>query len=304
MKTLLITDLDNTLYNWVDYFAPSFRGMAKVLSREMGVPIDVLLEDFKKVFAYRGSLEYSFAVQELDICKKFRSEEVKNFVDIAKTVFSMIRQKNLKPYDDVENTLKWATNSGVLIVGVTNAPVFHAEMRLKQLRIDKYFVGLAGWEGNEIPQDEYTQKIHQKFETGKYNSRINRMWSLPKEELKPNPFAYLRIIYELGISHKTTYVIGDSIGKDLEPAIKIGAIGIWAKYGTEFRRENFETLLKITNWSEEKIKNTYEARTKEPHFVVNSFSEIRKIVKPQQLKLDFDDENIIERRNCILKSNQ
>ncbi len=59
MKTLLITDLDNTLYNWVDYFAPSFRGMAKALSREMGVSLDGLFEDFKEVFSRRGSLEYS-----------------------------------------------------------------------------------------------------------------------------------------------------------------------------------------------------------------------------------------------------
>lgn len=49
-RPILITDLDNTLYNWVDYFAPSFRGMVHAISREMNLDEEKIYSGFKEVF--------------------------------------------------------------------------------------------------------------------------------------------------------------------------------------------------------------------------------------------------------------
>lgn len=284
-KPVLLTDLDNTIYNWVDFFAPSFRAMVHVLAKETKIEEEAIIKDFKHVYNKRASLEYSFSVQELKIFQKLPKDEVENLIRIAKGTFSRVREKNLKPYDGVKETLKWIREGGTEIVGVTNAPLFHAEMRLKQLRLDSLFTGLAGWEGHGIPNRYLTKKIKERIEENRYKSRIKHKWELSKEELKPNPFCYLRVINELHISHKAAYVIGDSLYKDIKPAIEIGAIGILAKYGKDFSTKNFQTLLKITNWDKEKISNVYDKKSIIPTFTVNSFSEIRKIVQPPQLRL-------------------
>src|SRR5205085_4474173 len=63
--SVLLTDLDNTLYDWTSYFVPSFRAMVVCLNRETGESIDNLMADFASVFRRHGSVEYSFAIEEL-----------------------------------------------------------------------------------------------------------------------------------------------------------------------------------------------------------------------------------------------
>jgi FMN phosphatase YigB (HAD superfamily) len=285
MQTLLITDLDNTLYNWIDFFAPSFRAMVHVLARAMKVSEDVLIESFRDVYTKRGSLEYSFSIQELDIIKNYSEEEILKILELGQKVFSIVRRKNLKPYEGVKETLEQLYQGGVLIVGVTNAPLYHAKMRLMQLKIDRYFYGLGGWEGNIMPQDQYTKEIVNKEKTGKYKTKIGKSWAFSKEEMKPNPFAYLHIISQLMVSHRKTYVLGDSLSKDILPAKKIGAIGIWAKYGTEYDKKNFETLLKITHWDKNKINEVYNDSSVDPDYIINSFSELKNIIELPQRSL-------------------
>src|SRR5258708_11041971 len=98
MQRLLITDLDNTLYNLIDYFGPSFRGMVHALSRETKIDEEILNKNFKQVFLKRESLEYGFAVQELEIFQALPPEQVFKLIELAQAVFKRARQKNLKPY--------------------------------------------------------------------------------------------------------------------------------------------------------------------------------------------------------------
>lgn len=285
----LLTDLDNTIYNWVDYFAPSFRAMVHVLSRELEVDEEQLLGQFKDVYGRQGSLEYAFAVQELAICKDMEKAEVERLVRVAKGAFSRVREKNLLPYPDVEDTLSWFTRSGVQIVGVTNAPVFQAKGRLKQLNIDRYFYGLAAWEGHRIPVDdlEITKEIQRRDSSGNYTSAIpeQRIWPLSAEEVKPSSSGYIKIITDLGVSPDQVYVVGDSLGKDLAPAIEIGAVSIWARYGKIVQEKNMATLFAITHWSEAKIQTTYSEDSIVPAHTIDSFGDLRKIVVTPQLAL-------------------
>ena len=54
---------------------------------------------------------------------------------------------------------------------------------------------------------------------------------------------------QLEVSPRDAIVVGDSVQKDLAPAMAMGATGVWARYGTEFERRNFDTLLSLTMWS-------------------------------------------------------
>ena len=57
---VLITDLDNTLYNFVDFFGPAFRAMVHALSKTYGLDEVELVDEFKEVFAHTGTIEFAF----------------------------------------------------------------------------------------------------------------------------------------------------------------------------------------------------------------------------------------------------
>src|SRR5262245_33864374 len=99
---LLILDLDNTLYNWVDFYAPSFRAMVHVLAKATGFGEDALYDDFKQVYKDKRSLEYAFSVQELSLLRDRPTEEMDRLIALAKGAFSRVREAHLKPYPGVK----------------------------------------------------------------------------------------------------------------------------------------------------------------------------------------------------------
>lgn len=285
-QPVILVDLDNTIYNWIDYFCPSFRGMVHALSKDLGIEEDVIIHDFRRVYIEKGTIEYAFAVQSLALCRSMPSPEIERLVRIAKGAFSRVREKNLQPYEGVRETLIWAVNEGIAVIAVTNAPVFQAQRRLRKLKLDRLFTGIAGWNAYEVPEDfTWTRKIKQNEGNGKYRTYIDKLWFLSANELKPGISGYERIMEELQVSAEKTYIIGDSLKKDIAPAVEIGAVSIWARYGQQCDSKNFDTLLKITNWSQEEISSTYQQRPVTPDFTVDSFAEIRKIVPASQLTL-------------------
>ncbi|MCL4299776.1 MAG: HAD family hydrolase [Anaerolineae bacterium] len=286
MTQIILTDLDNTIYNWVDYFAPSFRGMVHALSKRTGIAEDNIIANFKRVYGQEETLEYAFSVQKLEMCRGKSEDEIKELVRVAKGAFSRVRGKNLKPYPNVKETLVAFKKENIPIIGVTNAPIFQAERRLRQLRLDGLFYGLVGWQGRDVPEDyPWTKEIKQRAEQGKYPTRITEKWSLTPDKLKPNSFGYLKVIEKLGVDIEQVYCVGDSLHKDIKPALELGAIGIWARYGQSYKPENFETLLAITYWSQERISAVYEEKVVTPTFIIDDFSELRDIVRGPQLYL-------------------
>jgi phosphoglycolate phosphatase len=56
-QKLLITDLDNTLYDWVTFFTASFRSMVTELTSMLETSEDNLLEEFKSIHQRCGNSE-------------------------------------------------------------------------------------------------------------------------------------------------------------------------------------------------------------------------------------------------------
>lgn len=64
-QKLLITDLDNTLYDWVTFFSAAFRSMVGELNKLLDVPEETILSEFKTIHQRYGNSEQPFAVLEL-----------------------------------------------------------------------------------------------------------------------------------------------------------------------------------------------------------------------------------------------
>lgn len=279
MRALLLTDLDNTLYNWVDFFAPSFRAMVRALGKSARVTEDRLYEDFRAVYRQHATLEYAFAVQELRCLSNLTPETLDGLVDVANGAFIRVRKRNLTPYPGVRETLQWAGKNGVFVVGVTNAHEHHATARLKKIGLSHLFHGLVAQENYEIPENsDRTQAILSKENVGRYLMS----WVLSAGQLKPRTTAYKIAMERLGVCPENTYVVGDSQHKDLQPAADLGCKAIWAAYGTRVKPKNLETVLAITPWSARETSDFFSDPKLNLYATLESFSELRQLISPPQ----------------------
>ncbi len=272
---VLITDLDNTLYNWDDYFAPSFRAMVHFLSKETGIDEDVIFSDYRYVYREHDSIEFSKSTQELAFLRDYSSSRREKLAKTAAIVFGQTGRVYLHPYEGVLETLSWAVRVGIKLICVTNAPLVIAENRLQRLKMSGYFSGLAGyltdWKETEF--------------RGRSKKRI--YWGLQKEELNSKRVAYEKIAGTLKLSPKSMYIIGDNLEKDVEPAIDLGAIGIWAKYGKECKPKSLETIRKISTLKKGEVNVEKKHAVPKKAIVVDKFKEIKKIIhQPPQITLE------------------
>ncbi len=261
---VLITDLDNTLYNWVDYFAPCFRAMVHFLSKETETEKETIVEDFRRVYKEHENIEFSFSVQELQTLKKLPSKKIDEAVKGARAVFVRTGRKYLSPYNGVRETLLWAYKGGVKIFCCTNAPINLAQFRLRQLHLSRYFSGFVG----RLPPSNTLSRSKNKI-----------YYPLEPQLLKPSIFGYKAILESFGNSTLDVYVVGDSYEKDLIPALSIGAKGIFARYGRECNQNNIDTIRKISTKGGNQKRDLDELEFDERIIIIDSFSEILNIIK-------------------------
>jgi hypothetical protein len=70
----VVTDLDNTLYPWVDYVVPSLEAMVDSLVATTGLPRIRIVQALKAVYTQYESNEYPFAIQESELFAPYRSD--------------------------------------------------------------------------------------------------------------------------------------------------------------------------------------------------------------------------------------
>ncbi|MEW8074125.1 MAG: hypothetical protein AB2794_13295 [Candidatus Thiodiazotropha endolucinida] len=277
-RSLLLTDLDNTLYNFIDYFGPSLRAMVHALSRKYEIDEETLYSELQKVFIKYGSIEYSFTVQELSFYKALADKEKEKAIQLARVAFSRARNKRLQPYAGVVSALVWANHSHIPVIGITNAPVYHAYRRLRQLKIANLFTALAAHKDSNLEGKQWGIRG--------YNIDIP-VYILKREELKPSTKGYEKIIQDQNrLGSYKYYVVGDSIKKDIIPAMSLGVTGIWARYGLAHEEKNMHTAVKVTDWSPQKVKELKEDHSHlGPDHIIDSFDEIREIIPENQISL-------------------
>lgn len=286
MTKVLICDIDNTLYDFVGFFAPSFRAMIHALSRELNVPEDDLIEEYRKIYQDAGSLEYRFSTQRLPFLLSLSDgDERRRLEQLAEVVFSRIRRKYFKPYPSVKNALESMKQGGVHLVVCTNAPSYLGIRRLYQLGLLKYFERVLTWSG--FSQEGEAEINKERELLSWFEARGGAVHLFNDDQVKPSPamFAAVRAIYGPSAEY---FAVGDSIKKDLIPAAReIGATTVWAEYGSLVDPGDVATLDRIVPWSDAQKSLHYDNRSSiEPSFTIKRFDQILDVLGiPRQLEL-------------------
>ncbi len=239
----MVTDLDNTLYPWVDYVVPSLTAMVDSLCATTGLPRIRIVQALKAVYTKYGSNEYPFAIQESELFAPYRSD-FDSFNELviwpAARAFKAARERYLRPYPGVPETLQALRDRGLLVVGLTDAPRNAAELRLKWLGLDGHFDALYTLPGYPLPE-HVDQGIRRREAEGHYRART-RVVELPREAEKPSPEGLRRILADHRLDPAEVLVVGDNLRKDMGVAEACGATGAWAEYGTYVSSEYRERL--------------------------------------------------------------
>ena len=253
------------------YFASSFTAMVDVLAGLLHVDHETLLDDYKRVHQHLGDSEVPFATLNLDtVRERFAGRdnaEILAVLQPAFRTFSRQRDQTLKLYDGVFATLDEISRK-TPIIGHTEALVENANYRLHKLGIFSFFTRLYAL-SRPIPPRPFPLR---------YAISESVVVRVPPRERKPNPRLLAHICASEGLDLAATVYVGDSLTRDVAMARDAGVTSAWAEFGTHFSRASWDTLVRVTHWTEEDVRREALLREKNrdihPDYELRSFPEI------------------------------
>jgi FMN phosphatase YigB (HAD superfamily) len=268
---LLITDLDNTLYDWVTYFATAFGAMVDETLDVVPVGREHLLGEFKAVHQTYGDSEVPFALLELpSVQAHFRtSDRVRLREQLAAPLaaFNRVREATLKLYPGVLETLEELSRAGWKIVGYTEASWINAARRLGALSLLPYFshVYVSAHRYQPHPNPEKQSEMPPNF------------ISVAPQDRKPNPHILIEVCREEDVSPSDAWYVGDSRTRDVPMAKAAGVVAVWARYGCGYDRALWQTLVRVTHWTERDLAVEQERAAMpsvKPDYIIDRFDEL------------------------------
>jgi FMN phosphatase YigB (HAD superfamily) len=277
---LLVTDLDNTLYDWVTYFVTAFYAMVDELVAIVPVGREQLLDEFRDIHRRHHNSEHPFAVLELPSLQThfgaIPKHELLAKIDPALHAFNRARRDVLRLYAGVSETLVELAARGTTIVAHTEAVVPNAYFRLEMLGIRKSMKCLYALDGPEAAHPRGTAAF------GAPPPEFVHI--VPPSERKPNPSLLLDICARENVRPGETWYVGDSLTRDISMAKQAGVLAIWAKYGTTFDRSLWTRLVRVTHWTDEDVAREAELRSQfanvQPDLSIDSFAELLTLAGP------------------------
>ena len=253
---LLITDLDNTLYDWVSYFVPALYDMVEVVSATLGVPREHLLAELRAIHQHYGSTEHPFALLEApSVTTRFPKAtllQIKEHLRPALEVFKQRRAQNLQLYPTVEETLRQIRSQGTPILAYTEAAVYNVAHRMRVLDLWAYVEGLYAPEGRSDLALEFG-----------FTDPLERIHLLPPGHRKPDGEVLQTICQEAKVKPIDALYVGDSITRDVTMGRQAGLQVAWAKYGTIHSQDEWDKLVRVTHWTAADVEQ--EARLRIQH---------------------------------------
>ena len=286
---LVVTDMDGTLYSWIDFIVPAVESMVTAVCEATGFPRIKVVQSLKQVYERYESNEYPFALQESSIFKEFPEfgSFDKLIIEPARIAFTGARRKYLQPYRGVVPTLEALKERKIPVVALTDAPRNPVEQRVRHMQLDHHLDAIYSLPGFTFPEAPGGEKlvapdILRKEERGAYRVAC-KLVELPRDAEKPNPRGLLDICRDFAVDPKDVLLIGDSVRKDIAVAREVGALDCWAEYGTYVSLEYRERLdiISAPAITRRHASSVFEAGHKkalEPTHTLSNFAQVLGII--------------------------
>ena len=271
--SLLVTDLDNTLWDWVEIWYHSFSALLNEIVRISGIPRDQLLPEIRRVHQRVGTSEYSYLISDLEVLqKRHPGEDLQDVYREAIEASRRARHEVLDLYPGVTKTLAAIREKGTVIAAYTESFAFHTAARMKYLGLDRVIDYLYSPKDHDLP--EGARDKLRRFEDDYYELKHTVARHTEKGVLKPSPKVLTQILAELGHDPSTTAYVGDSKMKDIVMAQDVGVIDVWAEYGAAQHREEYELLRKVSHWTDDAVQKEMRVEVQPTVTLHQSFAEL------------------------------
>ena len=252
---LLVSDIDNTLFNWVQYYSKSFSAMLDKLSVLTEISAQELAQQCSCVFKKYGSIEYPFVLQELAVVQARYGGDfnqiLKEIIEPCRKAFMDIAIHYLVPYEEVISCLNDLKKQDVKIVALTDSPTYLALWKLNKLGILNFFDGVYGLENPKLPiyrgKPWVSEKILLRYldkNTFAYEGRVRE---LSEEYEKPTTKGLQTVLMDFDIDYrdlkeKSVVWLGDNLCKDIPMGNKLSIKTVWARYGIKFSQDDYQRI--------------------------------------------------------------
>lgn len=266
----LITDFDNTLFDWFDNWYQAFNGALEyIYSQVPTLNKEVLLNDIKNIHLKHHTTEYLNVFYEIGKFPKYKN--IPNFYEIcsdATVLREELKVQNLHLFSNVLDTFKILKEHSYKLIIFTESEAFSTAKRVKELNLD------------EIIDYIYAPPAKN---FGDINLQTTQLISFDKQaHYKPEKKNLEKIINDLHLKRENCYYLGDSLIKDIKMAQNAKIIDFYAKYGENYKnRPEYELLKKVTFWTEALVKEEEKIdveNIKPTYILENSISEILDIL--------------------------
>jgi FMN phosphatase YigB (HAD superfamily) len=279
---LLVTDLDNTLYDWFDIWHSSFSTLLEEVARISGLPVEVLEQSARDVHQQHRTSEYSFLLNEMKCLRALHGDQdVAGIYAEAIHRFRSARKRTTHLYPTVNDTLRTVQSRGVQIVAYTDSLAFHSFQRIKALGLDGVIAAMYSPPDHEVPEGLNLSEVRT-LAPSEYEFDHTVRRELPLGAAKPDPTVLKEICADFGVSPEETVYVGDSPMKDVAMAQAVGAIDVLAEYGISVNRDGYQLLRRVSHWTKADIERERQlaaSQTVVPRYVLKQqFSELLDIV--------------------------
>lgn len=285
-KSLLITDLDNTLWDWFEVWYESFSSLLDGLVQVSGVPVETLEREIRAVHQARGTSEYSFLLGEVpSLVAKANGVDMEKVYGDALHAQRSARIRHTRLYPTVMDTLNTLRSQGVTIIAYTESVAFWTEWRIRRTGLDGVIdhlysapdhdlpVGVTLDDVRTLPPDEYGLKetIHE---------------HVPPGAIKPNVKILRSILEDFGRDPEQAVYVGDSLMKDIAMAQDAGVLDAHARYGEAQLRDEYSLLQRVSHWPDHHVNKEQELSVSAeiaPTVVLSRFDEVLPLFSSGQM---------------------
>lgn len=277
--TVLVTDMDNTLFDWLGMWQAAFGAMLEHLMADSGVPRATLEAEFFAIHQRHGTTEYAFAIQELPSLRARHApdaEDLPGRYAAAIDAYRVMRRRTLALYPGVRETLRAVRAAGALVIAYTESRAYYADYRVRTLELDGALDYLYSLPDHALPEGVTASQIR-RYPPEHYRLRSTVARHTREGTWKPDASVLRDILSDVGAEPAAAVYVGDSLIKDVAMAQAAGVLDVFARYGDVRSRPGYDLLRRVTHWSPAMLARSEgirEADVRPTHVLGDGFAEL------------------------------
>lgn len=258
--SLLVVDVDNTLFDWFGFWLESFSSMLEaVLAAAPGLDRAKLLDEIRVVFTKHKTSEYAFVLQETPSIAALDSNLRGNVIEAGRKAYASARRQTVQLFPGVKETLDRIKATGCHIVAFTESQLFYTAQRLLQFGLDGRIDALYCSQDHATPEPTELAAVRTKPAEAYQLQRTSEV-QLEGGVRKPDPRILRKIMTDFNAGSRDTVYVGDSLFKDVAMAQQARVHDVFAKYGESMHHAQYDLLRRVSHWSDDDIKREVAER--------------------------------------------